>query len=342
MKRLLLITLLIGLAVSAPTSKDSGSSESKEDDKVVITSKFFPKEFLKHTAEHEVVQILVPLNALNFNEDESSEESKEQDENKSTVFFVEADIVDGVKEYKGVSVIHNGQVKKLVETGTDVAADNEQTKTAYIAATDGLYKYNDKENSAEKYGSITDSLIGIVKVNGSDIIYVLTKDNEVYKVTEKGTKKEKIDDVVGAKQIVLDYSNNLYYYGADKQPYVVSKDGVKKIEGLPASPTEITLLKPPFVIDDGVPVILDNKAYIIYANGSNEVTDFEFEVKPSAYSMEATLVQYFAYDKKIYEYNILAIILSELLEELRNFLNNSVNEIRSIATKTRSELVVAN
>jgi len=244
-----------------------------------------------------------------------------------------------VKEYKGLSIIKNKHVKKILETGTDAAAANDDTKTAYFGATDGLYVYNDKENTAEKYGSVTDSIISIAKANGSDIIYILTDKKELYKVTEQGTKKEKIDDVVGAQQIVLDYSNNLYYYNAEKQPFVINENGVKKIEGLPANPTSLNLLKPPFVIEEGVPIVIDNKSYLIYVNGSSELTDFEFVVQPTAYAMEATLIQYYAYNKNIYEYNLLTIILGGLLEELKSFLNDKSDQIESIATRSRNDLV---
>lgn len=331
MKRLAIFTLLAGLALSAPTSK--------EDDRLVVTSDFFPEELKIHAAEHEIVNILVPLNALNFDDDDDDDDDNENSGNDAIIFFVEADITDGVKDYKGISVIKNKQATKLLETGTDASAANDDTKTAYFGATDGLYVYNDKDNTAEKYGTVTDSIISLAKVNGSDIIYILTNTNELFKVTEEGTKKDKIADVVGAQQIVLDYSNNLYYYNAEKEAFVVNADGVKKIEGLPANPTDINLIKPPFVIEDGVPVIVDNKAYIIYVNGSSELTDFEFVVKPTAFAMEATLVQYYAYNKQIYEYNILTIIFGTMLEELKSFLDDKSDQIQSIATRSRSDLV---
>lgn len=327
----------MGMALCAPTSNDSSITESKESDRLTIKQDFFIDEFKVYSAEHDIVQILVPLNALNFDDDED-DESGDDDSEEAYIFFVEADVKDGVKEYKGVSVIKNKQAKKILETGTDAAAANDDTKTAYFSATDGIYSYNVEKNTAEKYGTVTDNLISIAKVNGSDVIYVLNDKFELFKVTEEGTKKEKIDAVVGAQQIVLDYANNLYYYNADKQAFVYNDEGVKKIEGLPDSPSYINLLKPPFVIEEGIPVVIDNSSYLIFVNGTSTITDFDFVVKPTAYAMEATLIQYFAHDKNIYEYNILAILFSTFLEEIREFLNDKTEDIQAIATRGRGDL----
>ncbi|KOB77634.1 Uncharacterized protein OBRU01_03138 [Operophtera brumata] len=334
MKLLAIIALCVALVASAPTSNSSNESSSEEDNKLNITEEFFPDEFKIHTADNEIIKLLYPLNSLNFNED--ADEIDTEDEDSKIIFFVEADITNGV-EYKGLSVFKKNKTTKILPTGTSAAADSDDSKTAYFGATDGLYKYNEKENTAEKYGPITDSIIDIAKVNSSDIIYILTDKNELFKVTEDGTKKDKIADVVGAKQIILDYSSNLYYYDGDKKVYVVSADGVKKIEGLPSDPTYINLLNPAFVIEDAIPIVLDNNAYIIYANGSSKLSDVEFTVKPSAYSMEATLIQYYAYNKSIYEYNILSIVLGDALEEIRTFLNENKSEIETIATRSRTD-----
>lgn len=330
MKLLLFFTvsLLAGLVYSAPAS-------SKEDETVVITEEFFPDELAIYTFEHDPVKILTPLNALNF-EDDDDEES---DSDSTTSFVVLADKDDqGGKVYKGVYLLTNGQATKILDNGKDAAAANDDTKLVYFAASDGIYVYNDEKKSADKYGSLTDDFIGIAKVNGSDTIYVLSADHVVYKVTEEGTKKEKIDQIVDAQQIILDYENNLYYYTSDKTVYVYVNGEVKKISGLPEHASYVEILNPAFVFENGAPVIVDNKSYLVYENGTSELGEFEFRVKPTAYSMEATLIQYYAYNKKVYEYNILTIIFSEILDELKKYFDDKTDAIQAIATRSRSDL----
>lgn len=325
------LLLLIGLAAAAPPTKD------KDDDKIVVTSDFFPDQLSVYTSKHDIVNIFVPLNAINFDE---SEDDDSEDDSSTVLFFVEADIKDGVKDYKGLYVLKKGNATLLLENGRDATATNDNTTLTYFGATDGLYSYDVDNNKAIKYGTVTDSIISLAQ--GVDAaktsIYILTEDKQLFKVTENGTKKEKIDDVENVEQFVLDSSNNIYYYSHDKKPYVKTVGAINKIEGLPEKLNEVTLLRPPFIIEDGVPFIVDNKVYIIYSNGTSELTDFEFEVKPSAYSIEATLIQYYAYEKKIYEYNILALVLSEVVNELKKFFDEKKNDIQSIASRSRDNL----
>uniref|UniRef100_A0A2A4J2F8 Uncharacterized protein n=1 Tax=Heliothis virescens TaxID=7102 RepID=A0A2A4J2F8_HELVI len=326
MKLLLFFTasLLAGLAYSAPASNN-------DDETLVITPEFFPESLAVYTAEHEIVKLVVPLNALNFDDDADEEEDESSTDSDALVFFVQADD-------QGLFVLKKGHATKLLDNGRDAAAANDDTKTAYFAAKDGIYSFNAKENKAEKYGTVNDDLISIAKVNGSDVLYVLTADQIVYKVTEEGTKKEKLDKIVNAKELVLDYQNNLYYYTNDKKVYVLVGDEVKQIAGLPEDPTIVDIINPPFILDNGVPVIVDDTAYIAYENGTSELGGFVFQVKPSAYAMEATLIQFYAYEKKIYEYNILTILFSELLTDLKTFLEDKTDDIQAIATRSRSDL----
>lgn len=332
MKLLIFFTasLLVGLACSAPTSND--------DETLVVTTSFFPNSVAIYTAEHDIVKILAPLNALNFEDDEDDENDAGTD-SETLLFIVQADINEkGERVDQGLYMLKNGNATKLLDYGRDATAANDDTKTAYFAAKDGIYSYNATKNTAEKYGTVTDDLISIAKVNGSDVIYVLTADFVLYKVTEEGTKKELVDKVVKAKEIILDYQNNLYYSTTEKEVYVLVGDEVKKIEGLPANPTSVNIINPPFVIENAVPVIVDNRSYLAYENGTSEIGTIEFQVKPTAYSLEASLLIYTAYDKKVYEYNLLNIIFGEILSEFKSFLTDKSDSIQSIATRSRSDL----
>ncbi|CAG4960806.1 unnamed protein product [Parnassius apollo] len=341
--------LLIGLAVTAPApekSKESKenveskeSKESGENEQITVTKDFFPDSFIVYRGKHEIVNIIVPLNSLNFNDDAKDNETS--DNSNITLFFVEADVdAAGNKVYKGLYVLKDGKAKKILGNGRDAAASSDDSKDVFFGAKDGIYKYDPKKTKAVKYGTVRDSIIGIAKENATDVIYILTEDHDVYKVTEEGQKKVKIDDVVGAREIVLDNSNNLFFYGVNKKPYVVNDDGVKKIEGLPKNPNSVRLIKPPFFLENGVPFTSDNVAYLIYPNGTSERTDFDFKsnAKPSAYGMEAALIQYYGYCKNIYEYNILSLVLAGIIDDLKNFLENQAPTIQTLATQSRSSL----
>ncbi|XP_046974445.1 uncharacterized protein LOC124540779 isoform X2 [Vanessa cardui] len=323
---------LIGFVLGAPTSND------EDDEKFLITKSMFPKEFIKYKAEHEIVNLLLPINSLNFDENESSESSSEESESELLLFFVEADVdSNGDRVDQGLYVLKEDKATKLLDHGRDAAASGDDSKLVFFGAKDGIYVYNKDNNSADKYGTVDDSIIAIAKEKTGDVIYILTENHEVFNVSNGGTTKEKLDDVVNAKEIVVDYSNNLYFYSDDKQAYVRSADGIKKIEGLPENPSSVKLIKPPFILEDGVPFIVDNVAYIIYANGTSEHSGIEFKpkAKPSAYAPEAAMIQYYAYDKNIYEYNVLTIILGTILDELKNYLNKNSEDIQSLSTKSR-------
>ncbi|CAG4960818.1 unnamed protein product [Parnassius apollo] len=331
--------LLLGLAVSAPApDKSEESKESKESlesneskdsgeyDQSTITKKIYYDSPVVYKGKHEIVNIIVPLNSLNF-DDEYEGDDTSIDRN-TILFFVESD-EDGAGNRidKGLYVLKDGKAKKLLDNGRDAAASFDNSKDVFFSAKDGIYKYDPKENIAVKYGTVTDSIIGIAKENATDVIYILTEDHNLYKVTEDGQKKVKMDDVVGAREIILDYSNNLYFYDENKQPYFVNDDGVKKIVGLPKNPTSVRLIRPPFAIDNGALFISDNVAYLIYPNGTSERTNFNFKsnAKPSAFGLETTTIHYYAYHKKIYEYNVLSRVPSG-------------STIQSTATRSRSSL----
>ncbi|XP_038217311.1 uncharacterized protein LOC119836128 [Zerene cesonia] len=322
--------LLLGLVYGAPTS---------DDEHLTITSEYYAESLVVYKGNHDIVSILVPLNSLNFDEDESSE--SDESESEITVFFAEADIDENGKRVdQGLYVLKNGKAKKILENGRDAAASGDSSKTVYLAASDGIYVYNQEDNTAVKYGSVSDSIIGIAQEVESDVLYILTEDNTVYKVTDNGNNKAKIDDIVNAQQIVLDYSNNLYFYTPDKKVHVYTSESVKDIGGLPENPSKITLVKPPILLDSGIPVVVDTASYIIYENGTTEDygIDFESNTVPTAYGMEAALIQYYAHNKKIYEYNILAMVLGSILDELKSFLNDKTENIQNIATQKRKDL----
>lgn len=307
--------VLLGLAAAAPV-----------DEKVVITKDFYPESLVIYSSEHEIVKMTVPVNGINLRNDEEEDD----EDRKILLFFVEAEKVDGKWEDRGLYVFRDDAPEKLLEGGRDAAAAYDDERDVYLAADDGIYWYNYDENTVEKYGSVTDSIIGIEKETDSDVIYILTEEHEVYKVTEEGTKKEKIVDY--AEEIVVDYNNRLYFYGEDKQPYVFNENGLTKIEGIPEGAEEVKLLRPPVYAQDAVPFIVDEKSYVLYGSGYAEKFSFEFEAdaRPSAYAMEAGRMQYYAFEGKIYEFDLEDVVFGRIFDLIYEIFQSYIAMLKEI------------
>lgn len=56
--------------------------------------------------------------------------------------------------------------------------------------------------------------------------------------------------------------------------------------------------------------IVNNKMYTLSSSGESEVAPIEFkpEAVPTASAPEASFVQYYAYNKKIYEFNMYKLL----------------------------------
>lgn len=290
-------TLALSLLITAKTEPDS------EADRLIITNEFYPEQYSIYTSKYEIVNIIVPLNQLNYGNNPGS---------KYVFFFVEADQDESGRVIeKGLYVFKDGNPIKLLDNGRDVAAAADESNVAFIGAEDGIYLYNNERVSVHKYGTISDSIIGIAKPTHSDIIYILTEDKEVFIVSGMDTKKEKVNEIVNAEQIILDYDNNLYYLDADTQVYFYDFLSVTKIEGLPDYAFNARLLKPPVTTQGFVPFVVDGEIYCINAKGYAEMFDkveFAGNGTPSAFAMEDGVVHYYAINKKIYEFDIYDIL----------------------------------
>lgn len=321
----LVVFALIGLLAADPTPT------SRKSDLLVVTKDWFNKNPVPvlYTAEYDIVKIAVPLNSLNFEEDLFV--------SKMLLFFVEADVqADGSKVYKGLYVLKDRKVTKVLENGRDIAAVRGPGKEVYFGATDGIYVYNPTTNAAEKYGTLTDSIRSIEVSQDGDVLYILTDDNEVYKVTDNGTKKVKVQEIEDAKEILVDYADRVYFYSDDKQPWVYAEgEDVKKIEGLPEIKGEVKLVRPPFVLREGVVFVANNQVYLIRSNGESDLLPIEFspEALPTASAPEAALAQYYALDKKLYEYNVLNLFANNALDSLDDYFNKRTTQIRAISSK---------
>ncbi|XP_063390402.1 uncharacterized protein LOC134676016 [Cydia fagiglandana] len=330
----ILLLFLVATTTASPiTTGDvvATTTNSTAEDLLIITENFFLETNVKYTGQHDIVNIIVPLNKINFEDDD-----EERYNNDITIFFVEADLNDkGERKDQGLYVLKNGKATKILDNGRDATALNDDSTKVYLGASDGIYVYDDTNGKTTKYGSLTDNIIQIEADNKTGVVYFLTNDHEVFSVADEGRKKNKVN-LKDVREIAIDYNSNLYYYDNNKDLYLcnLNNGGVQKIEGIP-SRKSIKLIRPMFAQEDGVFAIIDDVIYLLNADRTAEKSKGSLKVKPSAYAPEATLIHYYALDKKIYEFNVLAMISPEL-EELRDFLNDKKNEIQNIATKSRS------
>ncbi|CAG9572630.1 unnamed protein product [Danaus chrysippus] len=334
----LCVVLFIGGCIAAPLSEEN-------DERIVIPRQIFDKSLVKYKAKHDIVDIIVPLNALNFDEsmkDSDSDSKSDSDENDLTdvtVFLVEADLKDGKRVDKGLYLYKNDEVKMVLPNGRAAAASSNDNKLVYFGASDGLYVYNVDSKSADKYGKFSDSIIDIATNEDGKHIYILSEDHKLYNVTNEGEDKELLQDVEDAQEIVLDDSGNIYFYDSNKDVFIKNADGIIKVQGLPEGRKSLKLVNPPFIMEESVPLMIDNALYVINANGTAEATGLEFSpnAKPTAYGADAVLVQYYAYNKKLYEFNLLALIAEEIFEgmqeEAEKIRNNAEKRKKSLGSK---------
>ncbi|CAG9572624.1 unnamed protein product [Danaus chrysippus] len=290
----LCVVLFIGEYIAAPLAEKKGH-------KFVVSREIFDDNFIKCKAKHDIVDIMVPLNAFTLKTNIGFDSNSNID---MTVFLVEADLKNGKRVDKGLYLCKNGEVKMVLPNGRAAAASFNDEKIVYVGASDGLYVYNVESKSAVKYGNFSDSIIDIgTNIDGKHI-YILSEDHKLYNVTNEGADKELLQDVEDAQEIVLGYSENIYFYDSNKDVFIKNADGVIKVQGLPEGRKSLKLVNPTIMMVEAVPLIIDNALYYIKANGTAEATGVEFSAnaKPTAYGAYATLVLYYAYNKNLYEF----------------------------------------
>ncbi|KAL0832780.1 hypothetical protein ABMA28_000945 [Loxostege sticticalis] len=267
-----------------------------------------------YTGEHEIVKIYTSLALM-----------EELEVQRRLVFFIDADINnDGSKVDKGLYVIIDNSTTKLLNNGKDIAGD--ATGKVFFATNDGVYAFNPKERKAYKYGHMEEKIISLAVENNTGVIYALTENHIMYKITENGNKSEVDDRVQHAREIIIDMLDNLYYFDEQKNLYVVVDHDAKKIDGLPKNPTSITMIKPPIGVE-GIFLIADDVPYIVYSNGTTIKSEDAklHRTKSTAYSFDAMIVLYFGHEKKIYEYNILEKIITGIFEGLSDWVKKNLS-----------------
>ncbi|XP_028166840.1 uncharacterized protein LOC114357431 [Ostrinia furnacalis] len=247
-----------------------------------VDKNWFNENSVVYTGENEITKISVPMIFNSMKNDGSFD---------LYVFFIEAQ--------KGLYVLKNQKVTKLFANGADVAESS--NGTVYLAATDGIYTFNAEKNTAEKYGSLTDNVISIAVANGTQEIYIITKDKVLFKVTDEGNSKVEITEVKDAVDMVFDLFSNLYFVDTKKQVFVRSHDGnVTKVTGLPENPSVVKLFRGKSY---AAPIFVDDKVYVVNFDGTTEFHNTTFSISPTAVSFETCLF-HLARNKKIYKYGL--------------------------------------
>ncbi|XP_061725307.1 uncharacterized protein LOC133531190 [Cydia pomonella] len=313
MRILPFICLLVGCCFAAP----SDSKESKAPDTLIINN-FLKEEYVIYTSKHDIVKIFAPLNQFPKHDFWSewttvhgdSSSSEEAPAHPRQLFIVEADISNGKQTEQGLYVYNNGTVTKLLDNGRDAVANNENV--IYFGASDGIYKYNEAANKAEKHGSVTDNIVQLAFYNFTDSIYYVTSNHEVFKLNAEATSSEKVSQLKDVQSLVFGFDRKAYYYDSKKDVYVYDHENnvaPRKIEGLPAKIDSIALFSPLLGMEEGANLLLNNVVYLIKPDATASITKSRVEGQPTAYEPKPTCHQFYAQNKKLYEIDVMGLLM---------------------------------
>lgn len=269
----------------------------------------FKKEQIIFSSNFNITRIIVPSDGSS-----SFIHTANSGDNVPSIFFTISDpkLNGGTCIY----VLEDFAAYEVLEGGRDTTTDYSQDRTIYFGAKDGIYKYDHRSLSAKKYDVFSNDIIQIQKAKGLDRIYILTKTGQLLFIENNGTKSSKVSHVVCAKQFVLDTSNNLYYVQCgDQMIHIINSDGDKL--NITASVMEefeeVMLLRPAFIMDQCIPFLGDGVLHILYANGVYEKRDFKMPMS-SIVSVDAAVYITAAFEGKIYEFNVMEVLLESLFE----------------------------
>ncbi|XP_063630381.1 uncharacterized protein LOC134801714 [Cydia splendana] len=270
---------------------------------VIVTENFFKEEYIIYTSEHDIVKIYVPFNKLNF-----------QNDGPNTMFFVEAEINNSEPKDKGLYVFKDGKATKVLDNGRDAVATNENV--IYFGANDGIYKYNEADNSAAKHGTVTDNIIQLAHNKVTNTVYYLTANHEVFKLNNEATNSVKVAPVKDVQAFVFGFEGNMYYLDSKKNVYVFNdadNTEPKKVVGLPSQINKLTLIAPLNGMEKGSVLLVDKTIYVVKPDATisrelRPTTEVSLEVELTAFGPQPTMIQFYAKDKKLYEFNFFTIM----------------------------------
>lgn len=265
----------------------------------------FKSEQIIFASDFNITRLLVPADGSKYIQSESSD--------IPSIFFTISD--PKLEGGSCIYVLEGFAAYEILEGGRDATADYSFDKSIYFGARNGIYKYCPDSLSAKKYGPFRDDIIQIQKANGTDTIYILTSERRIYKIEKNGTIRTRIQTIPCALEFVLDTFNNIYYVACeDRMPHIVKANGglLSYTASVIEDFKEIKLLRPAFIMEGCIPFFGDGHLYLLYANGTSEKKDFFLDDKPSAFSVDAALYLVAAVDGKIYEFNVMEVLLRSM------------------------------
>ncbi|XP_049881965.1 uncharacterized protein LOC126377989 [Pectinophora gossypiella] len=287
---------LFTLAVLLPISLSRNFKRNDE----ITSSSIFKVEQIVFSSNFNITRIYVPVDGKYVHSNDIP-----------SIFFTVSDPkLDGGS---CVYVLEGFAAYEILEGGRDTTAGYGVDRSVYIGAKDGMYRYDPDTLSAKRYGIFKDNIMLIQKANGTEAFYILTNENKLFKLENNGTVKTRIVPVDCAKDFVVDTSNNIYYIPCtDHLPKIVQANGTVLAINVFEDLRDIKLLRPAFVMEDCIPFFGDGWLYLLYSNGTGHRKDFAIKERPSAYSVDAALYLVAALNGKIYEFNVMEVLLKSM------------------------------
>ncbi|CAH2987409.1 unnamed protein product [Chilo suppressalis] len=313
------------LVMLLATSTNSRYIISKKEDSM------FKNEQIIFASDFNITRLLVPADGNKYIHADSSD--------IPSIFFTISD--PKLEGGSCIYVLEGFAAYEVLEGGRDSTADYGHDTTIFFGAKDGIYKYNSGSLSAKKYGPFRDDIVQLQKANGSDAIYILNNEHRIYKIEKNGTVRTRVRSVPCALEFVLDTSDNIYYLDCDDHmPHIVKSDGslLSLTTSVVEDFKEVKLLRPAFVMENCIPFFGDGNLYILFANGTNEKKDFYLAEKPSAFSIDAALYLVAAIDGKIYEFNVMEILLRSMFGLSTEWPRDVTKILMSIIDSTKENI----
>lgn len=274
----------------------------------------YGKDQIVFSSQYNITTILVPVDG-----------KYAENNDMPTIFFAVSD--SKFDSGTCIYVLEGFAAFEVLEGGRDSTADYGSDKNVYFGAKDGLYQYDKDSLSAKRIGVFRDDIIQLQKAKAADVFYILTNNLKMYRLENNATVKVKLNDVQCARQFVLDTNNNLYYDNCkDRNIHIIRSDGSILVASDLYDFNDLKLVRPPFVMEECIPVFGDGTLYVLCSNGSLIKKDFHLDERPSAISFDAALYIVVAVNGKIYEYSVMDLSFNSML----GFINEWTGDISTM------------
>ncbi|XP_053620749.1 uncharacterized protein LOC128681134 [Plodia interpunctella] len=292
----------------------------------------FQKEQQIFSSKFNITHLTVPFENSNF----VTTEVKDM----PTIFFTVSD--PNLEGGSCIYVLEGFAAYEILEGGRDTTTGYGSDPTVYFGSNKGIYKYIPESLGVMKFGSFHDDIKQIQKAKDIDVIYTLNSDNKIYKVENNGTVRKRVSDILCATEFVLDTSNNIYYLDCDDgMPRIQRQDGTSLgfVSTLFHEHVKtIKLIRPAFIMEESIPFFGDKGLYFLYSNGTCEKLDFHLDEVPSAFSVDSALYIVAAMDGKLYEFNVMDMILGSMFGVSSEWPSDIATVVLAFVETTRKHL----